>query len=568
MKNTRIICKLVLLALAAGLVFSCAKQYVSPSTDAVPGEEDGTAEVIFQATDSSNSKATGISAEDESTFGRWAVFAFDDHTGHFKWSSSEGGEPISMNLICSHSYTCFAITNYPVSGVSAFKPGSVKSAADIYDKVAYLGDNSEGSLLMFGSDGFIMPESSGDGTPISISKTITVQRTVSRLDVPGIRVDFSEAPSLASKTFTLRAIYITNAYRTSRYGADYSANELSSDRSSWYNTGGWHRGENSDGGMDALLGDLNINSVITKSAPYNVMHSFYVFPNATEKADDDHQMDAWTRRCTRIVIEATLDDETMYYQITAPSLERNRIYTAKDVVIRGRGSRDPEVIDMEPDIEYELEIYQSSQGDGDWQNPVSFKAVYWTIENGVKTTSVDVTNMAQWSVDGGSKYVISAGTVAAIPTEDSPQIAGTVGVHASYSESDATANATFIDVYTNEVKITRSYGGADVEITDPLKLAVGYYRQLDAWYNSFINGFCVSSDKVTEEAEWTSSGTAASVSGGRVTGVSQASSVTITAAAAPEGKTLEKSSAVLQIVGGSGDNWDDNWEDYGEIILD
>ncbi|MBO6097366.1 MAG: hypothetical protein J6P56_08675, partial [Bacteroidales bacterium] len=89
---------------------------------------------------------------------------------------------------------------------------------------------------------------------------------------------------------------------------------------------------------------------ITPDAPYTVPLSFYAFPNPHPLVGDRHDMTVWTRRCTRVVIEATLGSETMYYQINVPEMERNYVYSAANIVIRGRGSSDPEIIDIDPDI--------------------------------------------------------------------------------------------------------------------------------------------------------------------------------------------------------------------------
>ena len=325
--------------------------------------------VLFTATDRASTKATGVTAEGEAAITRWAVFAFEDGGTWFRYETSEGGEPIPMNLKAGTDYTCYAIVNYPVSGTGAFVPAAVRSESDLTGKVAWLGDNAAGRLLMFGSEPVTPSATFRDPehpeTAVSQTRSIRVRRVVSKICVDGVSVDFSGQPLLAGKTFTLRHIYVTNAYRTARYGSDYGADELSGARASWYNTGGWHRGESGEDGMDALLGDRDINAVITQDSPHTSTHSFYVFPNVTAIADDDHQMDVWTRRCTRIVIEATLGDEAVYYRIDVPSMERNHIYTATDVVIHGKGSSDPEVPDSDADpLDVTITWQDGWDGDG------------------------------------------------------------------------------------------------------------------------------------------------------------------------------------------------------------
>lgn len=345
---------------------SCARPPVIPE-DPSPAEDEPTVSVVF-STSGPATKATGITSSGETAIGRWAVFAFDNASGWYTHETSAVGAPIPMVLRAGRMYTCYAIVNYPTSGTGAFDPATVHSPSDLVEKVAWLPDNAIGNLLMFGSMSFIpsatIYDSEDPSSAVSENKTISVSRLVSRIDITGVAVDFSGKPALAAKTFTLKGIYVTNAYRTTHYGMDLIHAELSGSRQAWYNTGGWHRGEAGETGFDALLGDRGINAVITPSSPYATAHSFYAFPNPTEASDDDRETAAWSIRCTRLVIEATLGDETLYWGITVPSMVRNRIYTAASVTIHGRGSTDPEAETTEIDVN----VTDTDWNDG-WDNP-------------------------------------------------------------------------------------------------------------------------------------------------------------------------------------------------------
>ena len=323
-------------------VISCAKplEWADPFQ---PENNGDMVTVLFQARQTGGSKATGITDEGERSIGRWCVFAFDDETNWFRYATSESGGDIPMNLRAGRQYSCYAVVNYSTTGTGAFVPSTISTPAQLREKVAYLGDNAVGRLLMYGSD-TITPAAGNQECGIA------VKRIVSRINITGIGVDFSDKPYLAEKTFTLRHVYVTNAYRTSTYGEDYGAADLSSARTAWYNSGGWHRGESAETAMDKLLGQRDINAVLTADTPYTVPLSFYAFPNPVTIGDDDHQMDVWTPRCTRLVLETTLDNETLYYQINVPSMERNHVYSATDIVIRGRGSSDPEIVDIDPSV--------------------------------------------------------------------------------------------------------------------------------------------------------------------------------------------------------------------------
>lgn len=321
---------------AAALCAGCARPLPEgPQTGPSAPEELVT--VHFRAAGAAGAKATGIREEDETAVGRWTLFVFEDGGTWYHHETAPAGGALSMQLRAGRAYTCHAIVNYPVTGTGAFNPAAVRTPSDITGKVASLGDNAVGSLLMYGAE----PLTPGTGTaPV----TIRVRRIVSRIDLPGVAVDFSGKPDLAAMTFTLRHLYVTNAYRTTRYGSDYTRAELSGARSSWYNSGGWHRGEAGEGALDALLGDRDIDEVVTAGNPYTTPHSFYALPNGSLSDDDQRQIDPWTRRCTRLVIEATLGSETVYYPVTIPAMTRNCIYSVTGVVIHGKGSPDPEVL--------------------------------------------------------------------------------------------------------------------------------------------------------------------------------------------------------------------------------
>ena len=343
------------------ITLACLSAIACARPPALPARQDGIGEeelvtVRFHTCDGGTTRSTGIDDASEQAMGRWAVFAFDQTNNWFRYACSPEGDSLSLRLKLGGVYRCYALVNYSTSGLGAFRPETVRAESDLTGNVALLADNEPGKLMMFGSVLF---------SPLNDSEqVIQVTRLVSRIQIKNVAVDFSAKPYLAAKTFTLRHIYITNVYRTSRYGDDYGYGELSGTRSAWYNSGGWHRGEDGVSRLDALLGDRNIDAVISAGHPYRTLHVFYAFPNPTVRDNDDHQMELWTRRCTRIVLEATLGEDTVYYQVDVPDMQRNHVYTARDIVIRGRGSNDPEVIDIDPD---QMDIVIT--WDDGWDNP-------------------------------------------------------------------------------------------------------------------------------------------------------------------------------------------------------
>lgn len=66
---------------------------------------------------------------------------------------------------------------------------------------------------------------------------------------------------------------------------------------------------------------------------------FYCYPNPTETDSSD---ETWSARRTRLVLEATLDGEVMYYPVTLPVIEPNSSYEVT-VRITRRGSPSPDI---------------------------------------------------------------------------------------------------------------------------------------------------------------------------------------------------------------------------------
>jgi hypothetical protein len=66
---------------------------------------------------------------------------------------------------------------------------------------------------------------------------------------------------------------------------------------------------------------------------------FYCYPNPTETDSSD---ETWSARRTRLVLEATLDGEVMYYPVTLPVIEPNSSYEVT-VKITRRGSPSPDI---------------------------------------------------------------------------------------------------------------------------------------------------------------------------------------------------------------------------------
>lgn len=288
---------------------------------------------FYIGNDGASTKATGILASNESAVNSWALLLVQSGSSTvFKAMTSEGASAISVSVPAGN-YTAYAVVNYPTAGNGAFTPSDGMSVSALTGTVSYLENNSLANLVMFGSKDVSLTSSGSQSIPVS--------RLVAKLGIKKISVDFSD-PSLAGKAFVIKGIYVTNAYLTSTLGADYSAAALNAGTAYWQNRMGFQ----SSSALNPLLAETGLTIPVTAGASYTTEHYFYCYPNQVLSTADDRNMSAWSKRCTRMVIEATVGGTTCYYPITVANASkgiiRNNTYIADEVIIQKMGYADPE----------------------------------------------------------------------------------------------------------------------------------------------------------------------------------------------------------------------------------
>lgn len=225
-------------------------------------------------------------------------------------------------------YEAWAVVNCPDG---TFRPETVRTVQELGETVTDLADNSLPGLLMTGSRSLRIPDDTDQGV-----QAIPVDRLVFKAGIRKISVRMDD-PVLAARPFVLKAVYLTNCPRKSRFARDASAADLSAN-GDWANPMGFR----SDPSVDGLLADTGIGAAVASGSSHAVPHLFYGYPNPVGSAGDSRSRTAWTPRCTRIVIEAEIGGKTYYYPVTLPATSRNRTYIAEEAIIRGLGSLDPE----------------------------------------------------------------------------------------------------------------------------------------------------------------------------------------------------------------------------------
>lgn len=278
-------------------------------------------EVVFSVAGGAT-RVTG--ADGEAAVDDWALLLYRD--GRLtEAGTSESGAAIRKKLPAG-DYTAFAVVNPP----AGFRPAGYPTPAALAGAEAALGDNAPGRLVMAGSRTVSVP------VPDGATQRIGVDRLVCKAGIRKISIAFTN-PELAARPFRLKGIYLTNCYGKARYGSDWSADEIRSDPAGWHNRMGFR----SEAGVDGLLAETGLDIPVTADRPHTQEHVFYYYPNPLPETLDTRS-GTWTRRRTRLVLEAEIGGRTYYYPVTLPVSQRNKTYLIEEAVIRKLGSTDPE----------------------------------------------------------------------------------------------------------------------------------------------------------------------------------------------------------------------------------
>ncbi len=281
----------------------------------------GSVEVVFSVLGEAV-RATGTAGE--AAVDSWTLLLYRD--GRLaEAGTSSSGSTIRKTLLAG-DYTAFAVVNPPAS----FDPARFTQPGMLAEAASALGDNAPGRLVMAGRRTVTVPVRDG-----SVQR-IGVDRLVCKAGIRKISVQF-ENPDLAALPFRLKGIYLTNCYGKSRYGSDLTAEDILSTASAWHNRMGFH----SEKGVDRLLAETGLDISVTASRPHSQEHVFYFYPNPLPESLDTRS-GTWSRRRTRLVLEAQIGERTYYYAVTLPESQRNRTYLIEEAVIRKLGSLDPE----------------------------------------------------------------------------------------------------------------------------------------------------------------------------------------------------------------------------------
>ena len=281
----------------------------------------GSVEVVFSVL-GETTRATGT--DGEAAVDDWALLLYRD--GRLAEAGTSSSGSAIRKTLPAGEYTAYAVVNPPAS----FAPAGFPDPGALAGAESALGDNAPGRLVMAGRRTVTVP------VPDGSVQRIGVDRLVCKAGIRKVSVQFKN-PDVAARPFRLKGIYLTNCYGKTRYGSDWTAEDILSTASVWHNRMGFH----SEAGVDGLLAETGLDIPVTADRPHTQEHVFYYYPNPLP-ASLDTRSGTWTRRRTRLVLEAQIGDRTYYYPVTLPESQRNRTYLIEEAVIRSLGSLDPE----------------------------------------------------------------------------------------------------------------------------------------------------------------------------------------------------------------------------------
>lgn len=348
MRNiTERILHLVTVVLFISFVVGCTggmEPDVVPGPDEAPNETPGMVDVCFYVGEHGSvpTKIINPATTGESQINRWALLLVKsgENTVYRSYTSTTSS---GINVIIpAGTYTAYAVVNYPSSGTGAFTPVDGMSVSELTGHVSDLSDNAIGSLVMFGSKSISLVV--GDNP----TQTISVVRLVAKLGIKNISVDLSGKDFGSNIQFEISRIFVSNIYLTTMYGSDYSVAQMQSS-TNWHNRMGY----SSSLSYDTLLCQNFYSSLVWNNSGWgqqkNADSYFYCYQNQVLKGSDSTSS-TWSKRCSRIVIEAVVSggnwSGVYYYPITVASTQkgilRNNTYVADLVTITNLGSTDPE----------------------------------------------------------------------------------------------------------------------------------------------------------------------------------------------------------------------------------
>lgn len=284
--------KLFIAAVAAVALAACEEKI---------NEQTVSADEMVELTVSIPSATTKVSEKNEpgtpDAVNTLQVFLFDDK-GALESSDLQSGTSLVL--------PCVPGKKKVVALVNAPDLSEVQSYSQLTGMTSKLGDNTIDSMVMEGE------------VEVDIAANMSVTIPVSRLAAKVILRQVVNNFTLTTHQkmdFVIQSIYLVNVAGEKAYLSD-AMPEL------WYNK--MQKSIDLDGSTPIFIyDDLPSPIKVPFNGTYTSDKYYYCYPNPAEEDSSDK---TWSERYTRLVVEATLGGETVYYPITLPDVSMNTVY--------------------------------------------------------------------------------------------------------------------------------------------------------------------------------------------------------------------------------------------------
>lgn len=306
-------------AVAALLASSCILEHTCSDDDIL--KETINLRVLIKSC-SSTTKSTTITAENEAAVNKLQVLVFSSNGTLDAYAKVENQDSLSLECL-SGQKSIYAIVNGPDLDYIKYKD-------DLLTLPSYLSDNYTDSFVMWGTKTMTLSKSTSVSIPIS--------RIVSKVTLSKITRDMSSTPAFRDSDLVIENIYMINVP-----GNFYLSGDVPS---IWCNPS-----FNNYSCKDFLVD--KVATALPDGESLDQKHTFYVYPNLTEKDTDSS---SWSPRHTRLVVEVKLDGEVYYYPVTLPEIESNKVYNISELVLTRPGVDTPDLIISKSEVDAALSI--------------------------------------------------------------------------------------------------------------------------------------------------------------------------------------------------------------------
>ena len=248
---------------------------------------------------------------------------------------SGGADRVSAEVSAGVPLRWKVVANAPAG---AF--GSVTSESAFDSALTSLTDGGPSSLVMWSAGELTVTEGQG---PVSAP----LSRYACKVSVESLEVRWLDTFTVPPAVTLERAVLV-NVVGTAPYSGVPQAGGV------WYNRMGV------DPDLPADVGDMTVaeyGSVrVASSGALSVASPLYCMPNPVSNNDNSANAPEWTPRSTRVALELLVDGVPNWYPVDLPSMECNRHYVIRRLVIDGPGSQGPDFPVTREDLSFTVEV--------------------------------------------------------------------------------------------------------------------------------------------------------------------------------------------------------------------